>query len=315
MPTNLLVGSKQTYFQPDDGGAALPLHRYLQTVQDTIRPRLAVHEYLKVDGAEVELMGQSPDTFRFSLCFVGPQWRDQYLLVSARLAKSPKGILTHPVFGDVRVACQGIEGASINVPQSINSVDVPISFIADAIDSTRDDGNATTQSEASKIPPAIAGMLAKAAQFAAAATQAAVDALAVSAQAFADAAIAATQDGTADSSLTTQLGTVALDAETAENAIIADPANTGGAVAYEATAACEELAALCADTAAAYEASKPPLIQYTVASDTDVLTLASLLYGPQASARVEEIMQLNRIPNPYRITSGTVLLLSSPTLV
>lgn len=316
MPTNLLVGSKQAVFKPDDGGTAIELHKYLATVQDTLRPRLAVHEFLKVDGAEVEYMGQSPDTYRFAISFVGDNWRDQYLSLVARIGKSPKGVLTHPSFGNVRVACQGIDGAALDVARSINSIDVPIAFITDDVDTSRDQGaENTTQTTASLIPAAISDLIVQAAPFTSAAVVTTVAALATSAQSFADAAVAASEDGTTETNLATQLGTVAQDSEAASNAILADPANTGGAVAYEAVAACEYVAALCIDTATAYEASKPPLLQYTVASNTDVLTLASLLYGPQASARVSEILSLNRIANPYNITAGTVLLLSTPTLV
>lgn len=322
MARNRLAGSRIAEFLPDDGGAPIALHRYLGTIQDTLKPRLAVHEFLKVDGAEIEWMGNSPDTYRFTIAFVGAdgailgtgsEWLDLYRALDARLKRSPKGLLTHPVFGSVRVACQGLDNTSIDVAQAVDSITIPISFISDEIDTRRTGEAPTVSLRVSDIAEAVASLAEYAAPFASAAT--AIAALVSSATTLGEAAAASSQDSTADEALDTKLGTVRDNCETAIAALEADPANEDPADTYQAVSQCEIVHALCVEVVEAYRDSKPPLSEYTVPGDLDVLALASLLYGPDAQARVEELLALNRIPNPYRIPAGTVLTISSPTLI
>lgn len=318
MATNRLTGSNVTEFRPYDGGPPIQLHRFMQSVQDTIRPRLAVHEFLKVDGAQVERMGNSPSTYRFGIVYVDVQehgeWLAHYATLVSRLKKSPLGTLTHPVFGAIKVACQGINGAAIDINQAINSITVPIEFIdADVDTSVAPAGVPSVEIRISDVLAAAAGFTSQASQFVTA--SALVTALVLSATEYAEAAQAVNTDGTEGATLSTQLGTVADDTNAAIEAIEADPANDAAATAYAAVAAAEEINAACILVDEALRESRPPLIEYVVGADTDILSLASLLYGPDAQNRIDEIFQLNPGLNPYAILGGTVLNLSTPTLV
>lgn len=322
MPRNRLTGSKVAEFRPDDGGAPIELHRWMQTVQDRIVPRLAVHEFLKVDGAEIEYMGRSPNVYRFALTFVDTdavettagEWRALYNNLVARLDRQTKGILIHPVFGQIRVACQGIDGSAIDIAQSVNSIQVPIAFIDDNIDTKRDPAGLPSVSlRVSDVTDAIEAFETNAAPFLSAATL--VTALATSAAAYATAAQAASDDNAEDVALATQLGTVADDTTAAIEAIETDPANEAAADAYAAVAAAEWVHAACIEVDEALRDARPPLIEYVVGADTNILALASILYGPDAQNRIDEILLLNPGLNPYQIPSGTALSLSTPTLV
>ena len=314
MAKNLLVDSKVTEFRPDDSGAAIVLHPYVATVQDKLAPRLAMHEFMKVDGGQVEYMGKSPNEYRFALNFVGPDWRTQYVNLAARLDKQCKGILTHPAFGDIRVACRGLDGAAIDVAQAVNAIMVPISFVDDNVDTRRQLETAPSVAvTVSAVDAAILDVQAQTLPFTASTTQ--VAALVGAATACATAITLASEDNTESPQIAALLNAVADTTNIAITALEADPYNTEPATAYAAVASCEVLAASCADASQALRDSRPPLILYTVSAETDVLTLASLLYGAQASSRVDEILQLNPRLNPYLIPSGAVLSLSTPTLV
>lgn len=315
MPPNRLVGSHVAEFWPDnDHGEPIALHKYLQTSQDQLKPRIAVHEFLKVDGGEVELMGNAPNTYRFLINYVGGDWRDRYFNLVARLQRSPKGLLVHPVFSGIKVAWSGIEGASIDVATGTNAVSIPITFVEDAIDTNRTAGQDNDFAAfLDELFAAIASIAVTSSPFSSAAT--AVALLTTTSAELGRALIAANTGATDAPGIDRQLADVGSACNEAIAALEADPANVAAADAQPSVTDCERIYAASIDAVAAYRASKPPLVDYTVAVDTDVLTLASLLYGPDASARVEEILSLNRIANPYRITAGTVLTLSSPTLV
>lgn len=319
MPRNRLIDSKEAQFRPDDGGTPIDLHTYMQSVRDTLRQRIAIHEYLKVDGGEVELMGRSPNRYQFTINYVGsrtdslPGWRKQYAALAARLDKSPKGILIHPVFGQIRVCVESIDGASIDVSRATDHVAIPISFVADGINSNYSPETATsTESWLTVATDQIAEVSAVAAPYTSAATQ--VANFASSVATYADAARAASNTSTPDPALATQLETVTTNANAAIDAIEADPAVERNADAFDAVSSIELVADACTQSYEALALSKPVLVTYTVKADTNLLALASLLYGNDAGERVEEILTLNRIADPYRILSGTVLQVSQPTV-
>ena len=75
-----------------------------------------------------------------------------------------------------------------------------------------------------------------------------------------------------------------------------------------------ELYAACVQLDVALAATRPPLINYTLAGSTNLFVLAARLYpGQDATLRAQDILALNRIPNPFAIPAGTVLRLARPT--
>ena len=65
----------------------------------------------------------------------------------------------------------------------------------------------------------------------------------------------------------------------------------------------------------AIEAIKPPVIVFTVPSTQTLDQLLVSLYGGDASQHRAELLSLNLIPQPMKITAGTVLRLVSPGIV
>lgn len=315
MPTNRLIGSKVATFSPDDGGEAIELHGNIASGTQTVKPRIAVHEYLKRDGAEIEFMGNSPNKFTYTLEFVGSDWRAQYLAIVSRVQKQPKGVLIDPVVGRVKVACEGFDGANFNLGQAGNAYTAPISFISDEVDpeSFATEKTNSVNVRVSDVTDAIATFQLAAAPFTTAAAQ--VLALATSAASYADAAASSSNNNAPDASLDTRLGTVAADTEAATAAIEADPANVRAADAFDAVSAAEQVHSGCLLVAEAIDSARPVVIAYTVPADTGIIALCARLYGTRADDQIEQVLVLNRIPNPALILSGTVLRVPTPTNV
>ena len=95
---------------------------------DKIGIRLAGHQYLKRDGAEQEHMGAEPGRFSMRLCFLGATWAKQYLAFVASIRKDPKGQMVHPLFGTLRVACEGIPDAAVTPGTERDSINLAVSF-------------------------------------------------------------------------------------------------------------------------------------------------------------------------------------------
>lgn len=324
MPTNRLVGSKVCEFRPDDGGAPIALHGNMQTVTDTLRTRLAVHEFLKVDGALVEVMGKSPNNYKLLLHYVGPNWRRDYQNLAARLDKTPKGVLIHPVFGELRVACQGIEGGAVDVAQAVDAITVPISFIDDSVDTNvQSDTSVSVSQKKSTLDDAIKAFTDAAAPYAApfgetfggVSIATLIAAVATTATTYGEAASAASDGNESDPALQTQLEAVGASCDLSIGAIEASAVNDGNADAYDAVAAAMQVYASALELKASIDAARPPVVTYTVGSDTNILALASILYGSQAAARIDEILLLNPNLDAYNIRAGTQLRLTTPTLV
>src|SRR5262249_50537519 len=102
--------------------------------QDTRKPRLAVHEFLKRDGARIEPMGRAPHQVKLNLAFIGPNWARDFRNLIALTDKDPLGLLTHPMVGQMSGAFMGIEGSQVDVEQAQDMVLVPVTFIENQLD-------------------------------------------------------------------------------------------------------------------------------------------------------------------------------------
>src|SRR5437867_436158 len=119
----------------------LDLSGNLVSWNDRIGLRLAVHQYLKRDGAEVEPMGAEPGRFTMRLCFLGAEWAKQYRALVASIRKDPKGQMVHPLLGTLRVACEGISDAAVVPATERDSINLVASFVEDAVDATTISGD------------------------------------------------------------------------------------------------------------------------------------------------------------------------------
>jgi prophage DNA circulation protein len=291
----------------------LDLSGNLVSWNDKIGMRLAVHQYLKRDGGEVENMGAEPGRFVMRLCFLGDAWAKQYRALVAAIRKDPRGQMVHPLLGTLRVACEGISDAAVSPAAERDSINLSVPFVEDAVDATvlaesfigPVARQARITSYAAKVTSAIS-QIASAVSAGATLTGAAIT--------FGAAAVHAASSDTPDPSLDQKIEEVVSATSAAITAVRADPRAGTDATTYALVAHIEQLQAECMALAEAVASSKPTIVTYVVAGTTDVATLAARLYGGDALARLDELMTLNRIPNPHAIPAGMVLRVAAPTM-
>lgn len=280
---------------------------------DTRQPTLAVHRTLKRDGGTVEYMGREPHRFRGSLVFLGANWRTDFNNLLSSVDDDPTGLLVHPTLGQMQCACEGVTDARVVPGQMIDTYTVPISFIENNVDQKLSrlaaQGVGTKQQQVTADTSALTTATASLPS-----SSVAVGSLVSEANAYASAAGTSAFSATPDPSLPTRLAAVATNASAAIAAIEADTAATTDASKYDAIQLATQVYASCLQLADAVAAQQPPMINYTVPGTTNVLALAALFYGTDAPNRVGEILANNRIPKPYAIPPGTVLLMASPTV-
>lgn len=108
------------------------LHGFSTDLSDDVPHRLAVHEYDRVAGAEVEWMQRGPWQTRVTLVFIGADGFADAIKFQQLLEKSPKQLLVHPVYGRRRAACSGAQGARL-AAQEANVYTMPVTFMEDSL--------------------------------------------------------------------------------------------------------------------------------------------------------------------------------------
>ncbi len=293
--------------------------KYVVSFQDDRQPSIAMHTYLKRDGGEVEPMGRKPHETKFNCAFVGSAGIKAFKRLQASIDDDPTGTLVHPIYGKLRMCCQGFTGAGMDVENATNLYNVPLGFVEDSVD-TKTEGNNDTdaspesrQSSVNAYATAISNLAAK---FTTAVT--ATAGLVSSAVSYADAAVAASQNTTPDASLSTQLANVKASSEAVSAAIIADTSVatiSGTAAKYDAVATVEQLYDACVLLSIAVQSQKPKLFLYIVPAKISILALAHRFYLQDGLNRVDEILANNagKVADPGAIPGGTSLLMATPT--
>jgi hypothetical protein len=308
----LVAGWKGASFKGVDFG------KYVTRWDDSRQPSVVVHRYNKRDGGEAEYMGRKPHEARIQVCWIGKTWRDDFLKLQAAIDEDPVGDLVHPVYGSMRAACLGHQGASMDMESSPNLYEVAYQFIESAVDTKVSSDSANdTQSAAEqqqRVTRVNAQLAIQIASFASAATS--VAALSTSSTAFAAAAVASSVSSTVDVTLPQQLAAVLSGTDVAIAAIMADPLAVDGAVTATAVTLCEELYDACIQIDNAIRAAKPTVFLYTVPMRMHITNLARIFYGKDGAAREAEILANNprKLPNPGSIPPGTQLLMAAPTV-
>src|SRR3990167_1752424 len=148
----------------------LDLSGNLVSWNDKIGIRLAVHEFLKVDGALVERMGNAPGRFSMQVVFLGDDWASRYRAVVASIKDDSKGQMVHPLLGEMPVACEGISDARVVPGQERDTITFTLTFVEDLLSrvSTKDQ-DVPAKSQA--ITTATANLTAQSAGFTSAATK------------------------------------------------------------------------------------------------------------------------------------------------
>lgn len=297
----------------------IDLFARITTWADSRKPSLAVHTMLKRDGARVEVMGREPHSIKLTLYFIGPKWREDYLKLQSSIDSDPKGVLVHPVIGEMRVACQGLEGATMDMESGANTYMAPISFIEDNLDDKVDLSRLGISGRRQEVDDQC-DLLETDLSAASSATQAAGTLYRGVAQAFAAAAMASAAfsifNSLFDSSLRNQLGDVRINATGCRDAIQSDTTFDSDAERYTAIARAERIYAACLGLVAAFKAQIDQPALYVVPTTIHIVALAADFYGPDGLSRIGQIMENNigRIPNPSAIARGTKLLMAPRTV-
>lgn len=295
---------------------SVDLSKHLVEWHDTRQPSIAVHRYIKRDGAEVEKLGRKPHEVKATLAYAGKAWRSDWLPLQATIDADPGGLLVHPVYGKMQVVCQGYDGATMHVENAANLYIVPLAFIEDSIDTRIQAPNAQGPTAKQNLVQSFAAALLDRTP-ATPSTQASVLRYVTTATTYAAAATTAALVVAVDPSLGNKLDLVRAAAADARAALRADPLLGNDATGYEALALVEQVYDACVQLDDAVRAVKPTISIYTVPSTMHISVLAVRFYGPDGLARIAEILANNagRIPNPAAIRAGTELLMASPTVV
>lgn len=316
MGSPVLADVQRASYAPDAGGSSLDFDAQIVEWNDTRKPRIVVHEYLKRDGGEAEYMGRAPFRVKMTAVYVGPNWRKDYATLLATFDASPTGTLVHPMIGQVKVACEGVEGARVSL-EELDTVVVPLSFVENNVDQkleAQSSGNQGAAAKASAVGSFAANVTSAVAMFASATTVAGQ--LTAAAIGYAASVVTSLSAGaTADATLGQQLSTVVAKASATAAAVRADKAATSDAVAFPALLAVEQLLDACAQVDEAARSARPTLMLYIVPATTSLLAIAQRFYGRDAGRRLDEIRNNNpgKIPNPAAVVTGTQLYMATAT--
>lgn len=321
---NLLIGSHIASFKDID------LHKNIQTITDQRGPRLVVHNFPYRDGGKVETLGSKPNRTTWTLIFNGADWVDQIRRVEASIANDPSGILIHPIYGQMRVVCEGFPSSVVNVPEALNSVSVTLSFVEDvanlgfaetigiaSLQATAEQAVFDAQAKGvAKTKPKNLGQIL------------ALVGLGLGGQGPVLAILAAINKfTTAASNVIDSLFTVAIT-DNIDPSIPAKMIATGTALAeleviyqsefftlqstaqnYDAIVAAEVAYSACLDLQDAVSLQTSGYFSYVVPGPTSIAVLAGYFYGQGALSFIDQILGINRIPDPTNIPTGTVLTL------
>lgn len=319
-----VLTAAQDFVFTTKGGARLSLNGVLASWNDAIRVRLAVHEYLKRDGGEVEPMGAAPGRWSFRCSFIGADCTTRYRNLVATVRREPRGEIVHPRLGSVKVGCEGIQ-SSEDPGSMIDVIDFVIDFVEDAVDTavvTDDEvGPQIRATEARQwaefATSAIAKIngehIANMVWSALVASQANYD---DHVQSFATRVDDATQTDAPLPDLEKLLGNIKelrdetltdltkILVYTRESDVSLTQIRTAIYLAYAA----------CLQAYNGLIAEKPPIVVFTVPTAMPLTVIAVRIYGRDARLKMQEIMTLNRIQTPYWIPQGTKLRVVAPVI-
>lgn len=306
------------------GGARLALNGVLTAWNDSIKIRLAVHEYLKRDGGEVEPMGAAPGRWSFRCSFVGADCTTRYRNLVATVRREPRGEIVHPRLGTIKVGCEGVQ-SSEDPSAAIDVIDFIIDFVEDAVDTAvvSDDevGPQIRATEARQWADFATSAIAKInGEHIANSVWAAIVAAQATyndhVQSFAGRVDEATQSTAQPPDLGKLLENIKElrdDTLTDLTKILVYTQESDVSLTEIRTAIYLAYAA-CLQAYNALIAEKPPIVDYVVPTAMPLTVIAVTLYGRDARGRLPEIMTLNRVQTPYWIPQGTRLRVVAPVV-
>lgn len=281
-------------------GKRLDLHGALVGWSDRLAMGLAEHQILKRDGAIHQNMGAKPRTFSFVCVLLGKDLTTRYKALLDTLEEDPTGTLIHPRFGSLPAVCRDIS-AGERPADELNTIRFTLEFVQTGLRSVE---KPNAEALAAAAMETMAGLMS-------------------------DPSPRALSNPIAN----LQASTLAYQQKVNQFAQGQVPISELGQVLQTIHARMSELRAVAnfpyrikaqaalvfSNILASYNAavsSRPPVVSFLLPGGMSIHRLCASLYGGKhAKAMVQELMNLNRIPNPYHIPAGTTLLLSDPTLV
>ena len=293
---------------------------------DTRASGVVVHEYIKRDGGEGEAVGRPPHEAQVTLCFVGANWRNDYLALQQAIDAGPIGDFVHPVLGAMRAACFGPSMASMVIADGVDTYTVPLRFLESAVDSKApsplskgpEAANSDVNDANDQLTQDAAPWTANPTSTTAVAI-ASLQSAAVGVNGYAAAALAASTTLIPDSALSSLLDAARLAGQSARDALLADVSvatATNDAAKYAVLADIEQLYAACVALDDAVRSQRPRTFDYTLVGCTHIANLARLFYGSDGVDRIDEILMNNadKIADPGMIPAGTTLTMAVPTI-
>lgn len=306
------------------GGAALNLNGVLISWNDSLRVRLAIHEYIKRDGAEVEPNGAAAGRWSFRCSFMGADCTTRYRSLQATVNQEPRGEIVHPRLGNIKVGCLGVQ-SNEDPSEAIDVINFVIDFVQDSVDTavvTDDEvGPQIRATEARQWADFATSAIAKIngehiANMVWAALVASQATYNDHVQSFATRVDDATQSDAPLPDLEKLLGNIKelrdetltdltkILIYTRESDVSLTQIRTAIYLAYAA----------CLQAYNGLIAEKPPIVVFMVPTAMPLTVIAVRIYGRDARLKMQEIMTLNRIQTPYWIPQGTKLRVVAPVV-
>jgi len=283
-------------------GATIALDGALLGWEDEEIQRVNEHLILNRPGAIHQNQGPGPRQFTFR-CLLrsepGKPVSDRRKAISETLSADPFCLLTHPRLGGRSVVYLGLHIVE-DMEVSTNSITIEIHLAETGLRDEAKEGAATAARQATAASSLARTLTARSAALAQLGVVLDTEALAF---------VAALDSAVSQYELQVALGRVqgAADALVLASGVgvLAYPVTSAARLAYGQALAAYELAG----------AQLPPIVPYIVPQRMSLARLCQSLYGGGAAAMEAEILRLNRIPNPFSIPAGTVLLLPDPKAV
>lgn len=310
---NVIPGGKALAYQGRASNAPLALHRWLFGSSDNLVGRIAKHVYLKRDGAEKEPMGAGDGTFRFRLQLVGDSIASDYQAIAQYLRDNPRGTLTHPLLGSIKVAADGIDEGSMDLSVATNVVNLSLRFSEDAVDTAIALAATLSPSEASSSLATQAGKLsAVGARISSVAALAST--VASKAEQMVSLADTIIRTGGYGVALSKYVDGVDTSSRALEEGIKDASGYANDADRFDDIESCRLVISAARQLNEAIQSITPRVVPFVVQATTTLYSVAVTLYGKDAAARLPALLQLNRVPNPLAIPAGTVLQVPAPTV-
>ena len=311
MATNVIPTGYAFSYRGRGAPTALALHRWITTISDSLKNRIAKHSYLKRDGSEKEPMGADDGVFKFRLAIVGPTCAQDYRAVASYLRQYPRGTLVHPLLGQIQVASEGVDGGEMDLASATNLITVGLTFGEDALNTAiavdAQPAPATQQAKILTSATTLSNMTTTSAFTKAIKVISLVNTIVTKATTYAQLAIAAYQSRSLTQGLDVALLGVKSGLEAIITAVPLDSTIPTEADRARLIIAAEQTYGACLGMQASVVSVAQVAQPYTASGVTTVGAIASQLFGKDGASRIKDILALNRIPNPYAIPDGTKL--------